>query len=256
VGREIVKSHHIPSTNFFSHTHPDHPYPVHQWLGQVILFGVSHVGGATGLILMRMLVVLLGAALLYRSARREGAPVVVASGIVLLLLVAARPRFFERPFLATIIFLPLLHGYVTDLREGKTRRLWPIIPLMTLWAHVHSSVLFGALYLAASVVGEGAKILLARRRARRPVPGEHVFPGTPLDGWNYRRLVVYSLLAVLLPMATMVLVNPSGLKPLTLPFVFYGNQNFRGMIQEYRPVNLGVDWPWELVAGALLLGIL
>lgn len=256
VGREILKSHHIPTTNFFTHTHPEHPYPVHQWLGQVILFTVDHFGGANGLIALRMLIVLLGAVLLYRNARREGAPIVVASAIVLLILVAARPRFFERPFLATIVFLPLLHSYVADLREGKTRRLWPIIPLMTLWAHVHSSVLFGALYLAAQVVGEGAKILLARRRGRRSVPGAHVFPGSPLDGWNYRHLVFFSALAVVVPIATMLLVNPSGVKPLTLPLLFYRNEMFRRMINEYRPVQLGVDWPWELVAGAVLVGIL
>ncbi|MFN8177268.1 MAG: tetratricopeptide repeat protein [bacterium] len=256
VGREILKSHQIPSTNFFSHTHPDYPYPVHQWLGQVTLFLVHHFAGATGLILLRMLVVFLGAVLLFRNARREGAPIVVASAIVLVLLVCARPRFFERPFLVTIVFLPLLHGYVADLREGKTRRLWPIIPLMTIWAHVHSGVLFGALYLAASVVGEGAKILLARRPGRHAVPGSHVFPGTPLDGWNYRRLALFSAVAIALPIATVALINPSGVKPLALPFLFYQNQAFRQMILEYHSVRLSVDWPWDLVAGAALLGVL
>jgi len=256
VGREIVKNLRIPDTNLFSHTCPDHPYPVHQWLGQVLLFGVSHVAGSGGLILGRMIVVLLGAILLYRNARREGAPVVVAGGIVLLLLVVARPRFFERPFLVTIVFLPLLHGWIADLREGRTRRLWPVVALMTLWAHVHSGVLFGALYLGATVVGEGIKILVSRRRPERPAPGSRLFPGTPLDGWNYRRLVLFSAASAALPAATMALVNPSGLKPLALPFLFYRNDAFRRMIQEYRPVQLGVDWPWELLAGAVLLGIL
>lgn len=256
VGREIVKNHRIPATNFFSHTFPDHPYPVHQWLGQVILFGTHHVAGTTGLILLRMAVVLLGALLLYRNARREGAPVVVASGIVLLLLVAARPRFFERPFLVTIVFLPLLHSFVADMREGRTRRLWPIVPLIAIWAHIHSGVLFGVLYLAAAIAGEGLKILLARRNPNPPPPGSHVFPGTALDGWNYRRLVLFSIAAVGLALGTMALVNPSGIRPLFLPLQFYGNVNFRGMIQEYRPVQLGVDWPWDVVAGAVVLGIL
>ncbi len=256
VGRYVVKHLQIPDTNLFSHTMPDHPYPVHQWLGQVILFGVHHVGGADGLIALRMAVVLLGALLLYRNARNEGAPVVVAAGIVLLLLVAARPRFFARPFLVTIVFLPLLHSWIAAVREGRTRRLWPIVPLITVWAHIHSGVLFGVLYLGATVVGEGLKILIARSRTSRPPPGSHVFPGSPLDGWNYRRIVLFSLAAVVLALGTMALVNPSGIKPLLLPFRFYGSAEFRKMILEYRPVQLGVDWPWELVAGALALGML
>ena len=255
VGREIVKNLRIPSTNLFSFTCPDHAYPVHQWLGQVVLFGVDHVAGATGLILLRMALVLCGAVLLFRNARREGAPVVVAAGIVLLLLVAARPRFFTRPFLVTIVFLPLLHQWISAMREGRTRRLWPIIPLMTVWAHVHSGVLFGALYLGATVVGEGLKILLARGRKSAVAPGSHRFPGTPLDGWNYRRLVLFSLAALATAIATMALINPSGVKPLALPFLFYRNNAFRQMIQEYHAVRLGVDWPWEIVAGAVLAGI-
>jgi tetratricopeptide (TPR) repeat protein len=254
VGREILKNHRIPSTNFFSHTFPDHPYPVHQWLGQVILFAVGHVAGPNGLILGRMVVVLLGTLLLYRNIRREGAPVVVASALVLLLLVAARPRFFERPFLATFVFLPLLHSFVANVREGRTRTLWPVVALMTVWAHVHSGVLFGALYLGATVVGEGIKILSARGARRHP-PGSHIFPGSPLDGWNYRRLVLFSLAAVALPAATMAAINPSGIRPLVLPLVFWENQDFRRMILEYREVKLGVDWPWELVAGAVLAGV-
>ncbi len=256
VGRYIVKHLRIPDTNLFSHTVPGHPYPVHQWLGQVILFGVHHVGGTDGLIALRMAVVLLGALLLYRNARNEGAPVVVAAGIVLLLLVAARPRFFARPFLVTLVFLPLLHSWVAAVRHGRTRRLWPIVPLITVWAHIHSGVLFGVLYLGATVAGEGLKILIARSRPSRPPPGSHVFPGSPLDGWNYRRIVLFSAAAVALALGTMALINPSGIKPLALPFLFYESTEFRRMILEYRPVQLGVDWPWELVAGAVALGML
>jgi tetratricopeptide (TPR) repeat protein len=54
----------------------------------------------------------------------------------------------------------------------------------------------------------------------------------------------------------MALVNPSGVKPLVLPVLFFQNQGFRAMILEYRPVNLAVDWPFDVVAGAVLLGIL
>jgi tetratricopeptide (TPR) repeat protein len=254
VGREIVKTRAIPQTDFLSHTVQGSPYPVHQWLGAVILFTVDHLTGTTGLILLRIAVVLLGTWLLYRNVRREGAPIVVAVGLVLLLLVAARPRFFVRPFLCTWVFLPLLMSMVEDVRQGRTRRLWPILPLMTVWGHVHSGVLFGVLFLGATVVGEGVKILFAR--GRRIVPEPAPFPGDVLDGWNYRRLVLFSAGAAALPYATMALVNPSGVKPLILPLLFWRSTELRQMINEYRPVDLLVDWPFVLVAAALVLGIL
>jgi tetratricopeptide (TPR) repeat protein len=258
VGREIIKTHAIPSTEFFSHTSAGHPYPVHQWLGEIILFGVDHLLGVPGLIVLRMAIVLLGALLLYRNARREGAPVVVAVAVALLLLTACRPRFLMRPFLVTLVFLPLLGMWLAELRDGKTRRLWPVMLLMAVWGHIHSGVLFGVLFLLATFVGEGLKLVWAGRRTAsdRAVPGSHVWPGTPLDGWNYRRLLGFGAAAIVLPFATMALVNPSGLKPLILPFLFFRNNAFTSMIAEYHTVNVMKDWPFDLVAGAVLLGIL
>jgi Flp pilus assembly protein TadD len=255
VGREILVNRAIPDTEFFSHTSTGHPYPVHQWLGEVTLFVVDHFLGVRGLILLRMVLVVLGAWLLYRNARREGAPIVVAVGIVLMLLVACRTRFFVRPFLVTLVFLPLLSSWLADLRDGRTRRLWPIPVLLTVWAHIHSGVLFGVLFLLAAFVGEGFKILWARRGGRTPVPGAHLWPGAPLDGWNYRRLVGFGAAGIVLPFVSMAMINPSGLKPLILPFLIFRNDAFRQMIAEYRPVDLSVDWPFNLVAGAVLLGI-
>lgn len=253
VGREILKTGKIPDRDFFTHTVRGNPYPVHQWIGEVVMFTVVHFAGANGLIVMRMAIVFIGTLLLYRLLRREGAPVVVACGILLLLLVAMRPRFFERPFLATLIFLPLLITWVSDVREGRTRRLWPILPLMTLWGHVHSGVVFGVLYLLGTLAGEGWKILVTKNSR---IEGRSHFFSDPLDGWNYRRLVMFSLLAIALPYVTMAILNPSGVKPLFLPFLFISNQNFTAMIQEYRRVDVMVDWPFDLVAGAVLFGCL
>jgi len=253
VGREILKTGKIPDRDFFTHTVRGNPYPVHQWIGEVVMFTIDHFAGANGLIAMRMAIVFAGTLLLYRLLRREGAPVVVACGILLLLLVAMRPRFFERPFLATLVFLPLLITWISDVREGRTRRLWPILPLMTLWGHVHSGVVFGVLYLLGTLAGEGLKILVTGKSRRAP---EYQFFADPLDGWNYRRLALFSLAAIALPYVTMAIVNPSGVKPLLLPFLFISNQNFTAMIQEYRRVDLHIDWPFDLVAGATLFGCL
>jgi tetratricopeptide (TPR) repeat protein len=251
VGREIVLTKSIPSTDFFSHTAVGNPYPVHQWFGEVVLFGIEHLTGPTGLIVLRMLVVLISAMLLYHNARRENAPAVVACAIVLLLLVAARPRFFVRPFLVTLLFLPLLQAWIADLRQGRTRRLWPVLVLMGMWGHVHSGVIFGVLYLGGIVFGEGLKIVLTQGGKSDP----ERWPGEVLDGWNYRRLVIFSAIAIVLPFVTMAIVSPAGVKPLLLPFLFFQNEGFRAMIAEYRPVDLAKDWPFEVVAGAILVGM-
>jgi tetratricopeptide (TPR) repeat protein len=250
VGREIVKTHAIPDRDFFTHTVKDSPYPVHQWLGQVTAFGVDHFFGVPGLILLRMALVLAGAWLLYRNARGFGAPVVVAAAIVLLLVVATRPRFFVRPFLVAWLFLPWLQFLLADVRSGRTRRLWPIIPIVVVWCHVHSGVLYGVLLLGGTIAGEAIK-MLASRRGGRPLPGT-----AALDGWNLRRVVLFSGAAVVAAFGTLALVNPSGLKPLLLPILFLGNPTFHQMIGEYRTVDLMIDWPFDLVAGAVLLGIL
>ncbi|NNE43501.1 MAG: hypothetical protein HKN12_04780, partial [Gemmatimonadetes bacterium] len=241
VGRETLKTGQIPDTDFFTHTVTGSPYPVHQWLGEVVVFGVDYLGGTPGLVLLRMLIVVAGAVLLYRNARRENAPVAVATAIVLLLIVAARPRFLMRPMLASLVFLPLLQGWLAEYRSGRSTRLWPVLVLMPVWGHIHSGVLFGVLMLGGTLFAEGIKQV--RRTAA-------IGPAA------FRRLGLFSAVAVALPFATMALVNPSGLKPLILPFLFFRNQSFRTMIGEYRPVDLLVDWPFDVVAIAVVLGIL
>ena len=250
VGREILKTQSIPDSDFFSHTVRGAPYPVHQWMGQVGLFTVDHFFGVPGLIALRMLVVVAGAWFLYLNARRFGAPVVIAAAIVLLLVVAGRPRFFVRPFLVAWVFLPWLQYLLARVRLGETRKLWPILPILLVWGHIHSGVLYGVLLLGGTLAGEGIKALVARRRSRQ-------LSGTsPLDGWNLRRLLIFSAIASVLPFATLVLIHPDGWKPLLLPVRFLTTPLFHHMIGEYRAVDVTIDWPFNLVAGAVILGAL
>ncbi|MDP6529885.1 MAG: hypothetical protein QGI43_09380 [Gemmatimonadota bacterium] len=243
VGERILATHAIPDTDFLSHTFPGHPYPVHQWLGEVALHLVDRSAGVGGLILLRMLIVLLAALILRRTALREGAPQAVAAALVILLLVAMQPRFFVRPFLATLVFLALLQSWVRDYCAGRRESLWPLPVLLAVWGHIHSGVLFGVLFLGGTIAGE-----LLDRRIRSGTR-------TRQDDARFRPLLLYSAIAAALPFATMALINPSGLKPLVLPFLFFTNSGFTSMIGEYRPVNLATDWPFDLVAGLLLVGL-
>jgi tetratricopeptide (TPR) repeat protein len=262
VGRQILKTHAIPDSDFFTHTIPGQPYPVHQWLGEVVAFAVDFAFGVPGLILLRMAIVLLASVVLIRHLRGMGTPLIVVAAIVLALLVAMRPRFFVRPFLVTLLFLPLLQSWVADVRSGRSRRLWPVLPLLTIWGHLHSGVLFGVLYLLGVLAGEAVKIAVSRfshgpsRLAAEAAHPRAALFENPLDPWSFRRLALYSALGIALAFGTMALINPSGLRPLLLPFLFFRSQTLTGMIAEYRSVSLAIDWPFDLVAGLVLLGIL
>ena len=72
VGRQILKMRAIPDTDFFSYTAAGRPYPVHQWLGEVVLFTVDYVTGVTGLVFLRMAFVFAGAALALAMTQSRG----------------------------------------------------------------------------------------------------------------------------------------------------------------------------------------
>jgi len=52
-GREIVQSGQLPLRNLYSFTAPDHPWINHEWLAEVIFYGIFYLFGSPGLVLPR-----------------------------------------------------------------------------------------------------------------------------------------------------------------------------------------------------------
>jgi len=173
-GRFIASQHRLPVPDPFAFTTARAPaaYPgedavrrfnlTHEWLAQVVWYGVQLAGGFAGLVLWKALLLTATCALAGWVAGRRRNSVLwgVAAGLAAASL--AIEFAHDRPSILTYFFTALWIAIFEDRRrpfEGRLR-LWLLPPLAVLWANCH-----GGFFLGWVVAGAYATEALLRRAA-------------------------------------------------------------------------------------------
>jgi len=148
-GRDFWTTGHIPLSETFSYTAAGRPWPNHEWLWQVLTFGVYRAGGLPLLTLACGAVLIATIAATWRllSGPTRRRALLMAAGMPLGAVVWA-----ERPQIASLLFL------VVTLLLLRARRLWLLPPLFVLWANLHGAVALGVLALAVAALVEVASL--------------------------------------------------------------------------------------------------
>lgn len=188
VGR-LIASRGIPAAEPFTFAGAPHPWVGQQWLYELGLARIVDLGGA-GLAMAAMGVMaslaFFVAALATRRTDAVPAPALAAS--LLLMALVAGDVLGVRGQVVTVVGTALTLLAVTRWREGSTRWLWALPPILLVWANLHAGFVTGlAVPLAAA-----ATVAVHRR-----LGGSEVAPVRPLLG-----------VTVLAALAT--LVNPAG----------------------------------------------
>jgi len=232
VGRWMIAHRAVPRVDVFSFSMPDAPFTPPEWLAEIGIaclydhFGWAALVAATALSVAAALMILLQALL------RSLAPVQALIATVLATLLAL-PHLLARPHVLT---MPILVWWASELvaarGEDRAPPLW-LVPVMTLWANLHSSYIFG-LGVAALLAGEA---LLAAQDwgARRGA----------LRGWG--RFILLSVGAAL--------ITPFGLDGLLLP-IDLATMSALGLINEWQSLNFQQFQPLEVWLMAFLLAAL
>jgi len=231
-GRWIIAHRTVPHSDMFSFSMPGAPFTPPEWLAEIgIAWLYDHFGWAA-LVAATALSVAVALTILLRSLLRSLMPAHALIATVLAALLAL-PHLLARPH---ILALPILVWWAAALvaarSEDRPPRLW-LVPLMILWANLHSSYIFG-LGLAALLGGEA--LLSARdRRARLDT----------LRGWGL-------FIALSVAVAS---ITPFGLDGLLLP-VRLATMSTLGLIREWQSPNFQQFQPLEVWIMTLLLGAL
>jgi hypothetical protein len=280
-GREIVRSHAIPSVDVFSVSAAGRPWTDVHWLFQLVSYGLYVLGGLAVLVAFKCLLVAVGAFVLLRSVQRGGGR--RASGvfvaICLAALLLARPLLLLRPVIPTLLFVALFFAALERFRRDGDRRALVLLPLIQIvWANVQGLFAMGPAMVAAYALGEAADGL--RRRTSRTVPGAGpVNESRPLGGAGGAgappaqddRKVVAPLAATLVACAAACLVTPYGSHSLALALTLLrrivpvsGNVYSANVVENAPPFSLeelgsGEFWhlPWflaVLVVGVVVAG--
>jgi hypothetical protein len=153
-GRWMFLHHALPVHDPFSYTKAGALWVVHEWLSEIVLAAVYDVGGWSGLVLLTGACFALSAALLTRLLLRDLEPFSALIAVFLACDVTLA-HLLARPHMLALPLLVLWCGALFRARDDDMAPPLGLLPVMTLWANLHGSFMFGlalALYLAGEAV--------------------------------------------------------------------------------------------------------
>jgi len=160
-GRWMLEHREVLDHDVFSFTSGGAEWIDHEWLFQIIVAVLFDLGGAPLLVIMRMLIVAALMLLLVRVGTTGGLDPPVALLLAAICVFAARPRFFLRPELFTLLLLPLAMWLFARRRHT---RWWPL-PLalvVALGANLHGAILVAPILIAVWFAGEVLEQVIQR----------------------------------------------------------------------------------------------
>jgi len=197
-GRWIIENRAFLRADPFSFTAAGVPWIDHEWIFQVVVALADAAAGAPLLVILRAAVVATMAVLLLVIGVRNGLSPATALLLSVLCVCGARPRFFLRPELVTLIVVPTVVWMFLSRAERRSPAwLGAVAGLMVLGVNAHGGVLVVPFLLAG---------LLAAEVLQMAVTGS----------WS-RRLIVTGASAVAVA-GLAVLINPYGWRLYTVPF--------------------------------------
>lgn len=238
-GQLITQTHAIPLTDPFSFSNFGKPWVAHEWLSELLMYGLYHLG-SYGLLIFVFSLIITGAFLLaYLRSPQESLPYV--AGFTLLLgAIGSAPTWGVRPqmisLLISSLFLYLLDRYQI---EGKLHFIIPL-PLITLvWVNLHAGYFLGLAIIAIYIVGDLLELLKAGFLKTES-------PGTP----TLKSILILCGVLGISILAT--LANPNGLHILLYPFQTLTSQAMQQFIQEwFSPDFHQMEWQplaWFILA--------
>lgn len=239
-GRTIQQLGHVPLSNPFSYAQDGAVWVQHQWLPALGMAMLVNLGGIKALVLAKACAVMAAFGLAAWTMACGRVPASAACVWLVLGVSASAFRFYERPYLASILALALVTlGLWRWWQTGWRPGLWLAALTPVLAVHLHAGALDGLLVWLAAL---GAALL----------------EGRTTGAWQRARAVAGALAATLVAVAAgLALFAPSGLGVLGLPFSFAGNDYWRVHLAEFRPLRLGrealLQWPLVIATAAATL---
>jgi hypothetical protein len=168
-GEELWAQQSFPTTNIYSYTAPNHPWINHEWLAELIFYGIYSVSGSTGLLIFKCV---LGLFLIHLfctyNLRNNANPWILAVSMILIIPTLA-PGFMIRPHLWTLLFFTILIILLNKGIEEETRFLFWIPVLMLLWVNCHGGVVAGMGILGVVTITEGIRSLFSGEKLWKPL---------------------------------------------------------------------------------------
>ncbi|HXW90423.1 MAG TPA: hypothetical protein VEK33_07735 [Terriglobales bacterium] len=153
-GQLMLEQHKLFHADPYSFTKFGQPWVNHEWLSQILIFGVYKAAGWGGLI--SAFAALISFAFFLVFLRSKGQPY-VAGAMTVWGAIAAVPSFGVRPQMLTFVLASLLL-LVLERSDRQVRRLWWTPALMVLWVNLHAGYALGIALLLIFLLGDAVEL--------------------------------------------------------------------------------------------------
>jgi hypothetical protein len=214
-GQLITQTRAFLHTDPFSFTRHGEPWVNHEWLSDVLLYGLYRAVGWGGLIVVFGAITSLTLMLVF--VRCPGKPYFAALALTLGAYAAA-PGWGVRPHTISLL-LASIFLLVLDRSEENTRLIWWTVPLTLLWVNLHAEFALGIALLALFFLGESVEAILGaanRSQSRARL--------------RYLGMALAACIAV-------IPLNPNGLRMYTYPIETLRSSAMQKYIAEWASPN-------------------
>jgi hypothetical protein len=212
-GQLIAQTKAVPRTDPFSFTRTGHPWVAHEWLSELLIYGIFRISGWGGLIVVFALAVSGAFFLVYLRS----APDPYSSGVMALWGAwATAPIWGVRPQVISLL-LTSLWLMILERSERNPRLLWWTLPLTVLWVNLHAGFALGLALLLLFLAGEYLEQATSHARP---------------NSAHLRALAVTFLFDLLL-----VPLNPNGAKMYLYPVETLRSKAMQDFIAEWASPN-------------------
>jgi hypothetical protein len=157
-GEQILATHSVPRTDFFSSTMQGQPWIAWEWLYDVVLGLLHWAMGLNGVVWLAAVIISATFAILLSQLLKRGTGLPVAVPLLMLSFGAASIHLFARPHIVSWLFSLVWFVALERWEQGNASRWlqWFFPASMVLWVNLHGGWLFGialvAVYCGSSTV--------------------------------------------------------------------------------------------------------
>jgi hypothetical protein len=217
VGQVIAQTQKIPSTEPFAYPYQNIPYVSHEWLSDLLFFGIYSLTGLAGTIIVSATLLATAFYLLFRTSVERFNLRIPLLFLFLIGAAATSIHWIARPHLFSMLMLAIWLILTDRLARGERTSLWGFPVLMVLWSNLHGEFIAGILVLLAYISGWTWDFIFDRQNA-------DTFVGKKL--WL---ALFFSTIACLF--------TPSGIQSWVSLLGFVNNQYMMSRMAESNPPN-------------------
>lgn len=234
-GQFIVHTGTVPTRDFMTFTFRGHAWTDHEWLSEVMMYGLYKLGGLWALIILFAVVITLTFGLVYLAMRQKGVHPMLALFVTAIAFMSSTGSWGPRIQMLSLLFLALFTLVLNRYIRQPSRRVLIALPLlMLIWANLHGGFVLGLVLIGATLVGEWLNLISGRGN---------------LDLVQLRDLGI-----ALVASFVITIVNPHTYHLLLYPLTFVLPNSYTNIIEESASPNFHI--PVMMVFESLLLALL